>query len=118
MQTPNLPELQLTRKQYWDRHWFQHNTIGKKLQEPYVYNVEAFNYEAFRDAIVKAMETPIEPWVVPWMDQDAFDKRMDDLMNHDWRADAAAILEERKKGNETQTNTANAEGGQLSIFEL
>lgn len=52
------------------------------------------------------------------METAAVDKRMDDFMNHDWRSEAAAILEDRKRGHETQHQTEKAEGGKLGLFEL
>lgn len=46
------------------------------------------------------------------MRQDVVDAKLNRLMTHDWRSEAAQILEERKKGNETQG------GDQVGIFEL
>lgn len=40
---------------------------------------------------------------------------MRDFMEHDWRSDAAVILEERKKGNETQEQHGDLK---LGLFEL
>lgn len=52
------------------------------------------------------------------MEADALDKRMDDFMNRDWRSEAAEILEERKKGNETQLFIDHPHAGGPEIFEL
>ncbi|KAL1405647.1 hypothetical protein Q8F55_009286 [Vanrija albida] len=98
------------------RMW-QHHTVSK-VGEPYSYNVHSHNYTEFVTSIAKAMETPIEPYVHPLMEAAALDKRMDDFMNRDWRSEAAEILEERKRGNETQFFVSPPRAGAPEIFEL
>lgn len=47
------------------------------------------------------------------MRQEVVDERLDWLMTHDWRSDAARILEQRKAGTETQGDSEH-----IGIFEL
>ncbi|WOO85372.1 uncharacterized protein LOC62_07G008871 [Vanrija pseudolonga] len=96
---------------------WQHHTVAK-LGPPYSYNTQKFNYTEFVNNIAAAMETPIEPYIHPLMEAEAVDRRMHDVMTRDWRSEAAAILEERKKGNETQLFIDHPYAGGPELFEL
>lgn len=91
---------------------YQQHESMMDVPEPYVYQVEAFNYESFVDTIRKALTTPIEPLRFERMRQDTIDRRMFNWVMHDWRGLAARILEDRLAGNETQG------GDNVRIFEL
>ncbi|BEI80867.1 hypothetical protein CcaverHIS002_0200270 [Cutaneotrichosporon cavernicola] len=62
----------------------QHDSM-MDVPEPYVYQVEAFNYTSFVHTIRKALQTPIEPLRFERMRQDAIDRRMHGWVMHDWR---------------------------------
>ncbi|KAL1412810.1 hypothetical protein Q8F55_000558 [Vanrija albida] len=82
-------------------HWTQHDSLHFE-EPPYVYNVRRRSYEAFLDAIIRAMETEAPPKRMEWITEEAQDRRMREFMEFDWRSLAAEILEQRLAGNETQ----------------
>ncbi|BEI88669.1 uncharacterized protein CcaverHIS019_0200310 [Cutaneotrichosporon cavernicola] len=89
----------------------QHDSM-MDVPEPYVYQVEAFNYTSFVHTIRKALQTPIEPLRFERMRQDAIDRRMHGWVMHDWRGLASQILDDRLAGNETQGSNS------VRVFEL
>ncbi|KLT43882.1 hypothetical protein CC85DRAFT_284162 [Cutaneotrichosporon oleaginosum] len=91
---------------------YQQHESMMDVPEPYVYQVEAFNYTSFVATIRKALRTPIEPLRFERMRQSTVDRRMHDWVTYDWRRLAAQILEDRLAGNETQG------GGSFRVFEL
>lgn len=58
------------------------------------------------------MRTPMEPYILPRMTQEALDARMDAFVNFDWRSEAARILANRKAGKESE------KGKNIGMFEL
>lgn len=91
---------------------YQQHESMMDVPEPYVYQVEAFNYTSFVETIRKALRTPIEPLRFERMRQDTVDQRMHDWATFDWRQLAGQILEDRLAGNETQGSD------DVRIFEL
>jgi hypothetical protein len=95
-----------------DRSWsfVQHDSL-ERVPEPYVYQVQAFNYTSFVDTIRKAMVAPIEPCRFERMRHSVTGRRLSDFVNHDWKGEAAKMLELRKEGKDKQ-------GGPSGDFEL
>ncbi|OCF30930.1 hypothetical protein I316_07458 [Kwoniella heveanensis BCC8398] len=83
----------------------QHNTL-KALDEPYVYHVYRGNATQLVDAIRKALSNPIPQFVLPYMTREYQERAVGEFMKTDWRAKAEAILENRKKGIETENGNA------------
>ncbi|WVF67338.1 hypothetical protein IAT40_002090 [Kwoniella sp. CBS 6097] len=83
----------------------QHNTL-KALDEPYVYHVYRGNATQLVDAIRKALKTPIPQFVLPYMTREYQEKAVGEFMKTDWRTKAEGILENRKKGIETENGNA------------
>lgn len=82
-------------------HFSQHKTL-RRAEEPYVYSVERDNYDDFVAAIRRAITTPIEPLRLERMEREALDERVANFIESDWKAEAAKILEARKRGEDTQ----------------
>ncbi|WWC91935.1 uncharacterized protein L201_006887 [Kwoniella dendrophila CBS 6074] len=89
----------------------QHNTL-KALNEPYVYHVLRNDEEQFIDAIRKALKNPIEPYRLPFMTREHHEQAVSDWLNTDWESKAEKILENRKKGIETEN------GNELKVFTM
>jgi len=103
------PILNWDRQDPWNRtSWWrsQHPTL-QHLDPPYVYNVHAGNYTGFVDAVRQASTTEIPRFIPEHMTELAVRERVRNLMEHDWRSDAAVLLDERKK-----------EGGDAYVFDL
>ncbi|WWC63724.1 uncharacterized protein I303_106329 [Kwoniella dejecticola CBS 10117] len=92
---PNDPETWATS---------QHYTLAA-LGEPYVYNVLYNNETGFIDALRKALSTPIEPFILPFMTREHHERQLSEWLNTDWKDKAAAILDNRKHGRETEHGT-------------
>ncbi|WOO84262.1 uncharacterized protein LOC62_05G007782 [Vanrija pseudolonga] len=93
--------------------FMQHDSMAK-VPEPYVYQIEAYNYDSFVGAIRKALQSPpTRPLRFLRMRRDVADKRLVDFVNADWRGEAEVILKARHNGHETQ-----AGGTQLKDFVL
>lgn len=91
---------------------FSQHVSMLRTPEPYVYNIRAGDYEQFIRAIRSALTTEIKPYRFERMEKYAFDKRISDFINADWKGEAQRILDARKAGKETQT------GAGLGIFEM
>ncbi|OCF61541.1 hypothetical protein L486_01193 [Kwoniella mangroviensis CBS 10435] len=89
----------------------QHHTL-KVLPPPHIYNVLRNNETEFVDAIRQALLHPIEPFILPIMTREYHEKQISEWLHTDWRSKAEAILEDRKKGIETQN------GKEVKLFEL
>ncbi|KAK8853422.1 hypothetical protein IAR55_004128 [Kwoniella newhampshirensis] len=79
----------------------QHDTL-KALGEPYVYHVLRNDYKQFVSAIRKALSTPIPQFRLPYVTREYQEKAVEDFLATDWKAKAIEILENRKKGIETE----------------
>ncbi|WRT69989.1 uncharacterized protein IL334_006982 [Kwoniella shivajii] len=89
----------------------QHHTL-KALGEPYIYHVLRNNETELIEAIRKALSTPIEPYILPIMTRDYHERQVSKWINTDWKSKAERILENRKKGIETEN------GNDLKEFML
>jgi len=97
------------RRDPWNRtSWArtQHPTL-QHLNPPYVYHVHARNYTGFVEAVRQASMTETPRFIPEHMTELAVRERVRNLMEHDWRTDAAALLKARKE-----------EGGDAYVFEL
>lgn len=74
----------------------QHGGL-KNLDPPYVYNVFKNDKEGFIAAIKAAQSHPIDRHILPRMTMRAVEKRLSDMIENDWRAEAEVILEDRKQ---------------------
>lgn len=63
----------------------QHGGLSD-LGEPYVYNVRRGNATEIKNAIAKAVATPIEPFVPRWITRAAVNARCRLLVETDWKA--------------------------------
>ncbi|KAJ6557273.1 hypothetical protein DFH09DRAFT_1280031 [Mycena vulgaris] len=68
--------------------WLSQNTALNELDPPYVYNVFAGDYPAFKKAIADAMTHPIEIYIPEHMTEAAVEKRVTAFLDRDWRAEA------------------------------
>ncbi|KAJ6485575.1 hypothetical protein C8R45DRAFT_997083 [Mycena sanguinolenta] len=75
----------------------QHNYL-KELSAPYVYNVFVGDHDGFVNAIKSAVDNPIESYVLERMRMASVEYRLGKMLEYDWRAEAAELLEERKAG--------------------
>jgi hypothetical protein len=89
----------------------QHDAL-RRISEPYVYNVQQHDYEAFVGAIRKALTTETPVYRLERMERHALDKRVSDFMEMDWYSEARQILEIRKAGKEE-----NSVGG-VGLLEM
>ncbi|KAF8998237.1 hypothetical protein BDQ17DRAFT_1328891 [Cyathus striatus] len=62
---------------------------------PYVYHVEAHNYQQLHDAIKVASETPINRFIPKIMTEAALRDRLVNLMETNWRSEANILLQNR-----------------------
>ncbi|KAJ7120180.1 hypothetical protein C8R44DRAFT_623732, partial [Mycena epipterygia] len=73
----------------------QHATL-KYLDAPYVYNVFKGDKAGFVKAVVDAVSTPIESFVLEDMRMRAVEARLAAILETDWRGEAARVLAERR----------------------
>ncbi|KAL1406709.1 hypothetical protein Q8F55_008415 [Vanrija albida] len=93
--------------------FMQHDSMAK-VPEPYVHQIEAYNYTSFVGAIRKGLRSPpTRPLRFLRMRRDVADRRLVAFVNADWRGEAEAILKARHAGHETQSG-----GTQLKDFVL
>ncbi|BEJ18274.1 hypothetical protein CspHIS471_0705510 [Cutaneotrichosporon sp. HIS471] len=72
-----------------DRSKWQTQQMGiRMIEEPYVYHVKTGDEDGLRDAMQRAVDNPIGPYVPPHMTWDAFMGRVRKLLTHDWHAEA------------------------------
>nr|GAT43642.1 predicted protein [Mycena chlorophos] len=77
----------------------QHDPL-KELDPPFVYHVKRRDRAAFVAAVRGAVENPISSHVLNRMRMRSVEKRLEDIINRDWRKEAEAILERRRSGAE------------------
>ncbi|KAJ6561447.1 hypothetical protein DFH09DRAFT_1364401 [Mycena vulgaris] len=80
--------------------WRTQHDMLKHLSPPYVYHVLKNDRAAFVQAIKDALAHPIESYVLERMKMSAVEDRLGKLLEHDWRAEAAALLAERTASGE------------------
>lgn len=78
-------------RQQWQS---QHNGL-KYLDPPYVYNVFKDDTEGFVAAVEQALANPIDGYILPRMKREAVEERLAAVLEHDWKKEAEALLEER-----------------------
>ncbi|KAF9017855.1 hypothetical protein BDZ89DRAFT_1021850 [Hymenopellis radicata] len=78
--------------------WRTQHSMLLHLSAPYVYHVFADDRDGFVDAIKSAAANPIESYVLERMKMSSVEYRLGKLLEHDWRAEAAALLEARQAG--------------------
>ncbi|GMK59834.1 hypothetical protein CspeluHIS016_0900510 [Cutaneotrichosporon spelunceum] len=85
--------------EFWDRtnpddrtRWGTQQMALRMIQEPYVYHVRQGDEEGLRDAMQRAVDNPIEPYIPPEMKWDAFMGRVQSLLTRDWQAEAKAYV--------------------------
>ncbi|KZP09351.1 glycosyltransferase family 18 protein [Athelia psychrophila] len=91
----------------WDRNnptdrtkWDGQHGLLKLLDPPFVYNVFAEDLDGFVAAIKGALENPIERHVLERMRMSAVMARVEGWLEHDWRREAAALLESWEDNDE------------------
>ncbi|KAJ7249496.1 hypothetical protein B0H12DRAFT_1019592 [Mycena haematopus] len=75
----------------------QHNPL-KNLSAPYVYHVRAGDRDGFVSAIKSAVDNPIQSYVLERMKIGSVEYRLGKMLEHDWKAEAAEVLNARKAG--------------------
>ncbi|KAJ7125776.1 hypothetical protein C8R43DRAFT_1212095 [Mycena crocata] len=73
--------------------YFSQHLIMSYLDPPYVYNVRKDDREGFVNAIQQALNNPIESYVPEWMRMSSVEKRLADIVDHDWEAEAKTLAE-------------------------
>ncbi|KAF7320164.1 hypothetical protein MKEN_00800900 [Mycena kentingensis (nom. inval.)] len=81
-----------TNRDYWVA---QHGTM-KELDPPFVYNVFQGDKQGFIDAVKKALENPIDRFILDRMRMSAVEERLAGILETDWRGEGIKLLEERK----------------------
>ncbi|KAJ7771080.1 hypothetical protein DFH07DRAFT_241000 [Mycena maculata] len=87
----------------WDRqnpsdrnNWDTQHDMLKHLSPPYVYHVFKDDRDGFVQAIRDAQAHPIESFVLDRMKMEAVEYRLGRILEHNWWAEAAALLQEQK----------------------
>ncbi|KAF8211118.1 hypothetical protein K438DRAFT_1808840 [Mycena galopus ATCC 62051] len=75
----------------------QHDEL-KGHSAPYVYHVFIGDRDGFVDAIKRAVENPIESYVLERMKITSVEYRLGKMLEHDWRTEAEELLKARKAG--------------------
>ncbi|KAJ7462127.1 hypothetical protein FB451DRAFT_1140209 [Mycena latifolia] len=94
----------------WDRanpsdrtKWHtQHNAL-KQFSAPYVYHVFKDDRAGFVQAVSDAKSHPIQSFVPERMKMAAVERRLGAILEHDWRAEAADLLEQRAASDQGPT---------------
>ncbi|KAJ7129176.1 hypothetical protein C8R44DRAFT_907351 [Mycena epipterygia] len=90
----------------WDRtnpsdrtRWRTQHDMLRHLSPPYVYHVFKGDREGFVQAIKDAIDHPIQRsvYVLERMTMSAVENRLGKILEHDWRAEAADVLRQRKE---------------------
>ncbi|KAJ7248505.1 hypothetical protein C8J57DRAFT_1189758 [Mycena rebaudengoi] len=85
---PNNP---LDRSKWVTQHGMLHH-----LSAPHVYHVFKGDRESFVQAIEDAVDNPIQSYVLERMKMSSVEHRLGKILEHDWRAEAQVLLEQRK----------------------
>ncbi|CAA7268507.1 unnamed protein product [Cyclocybe aegerita] len=101
----------------WDRQdpwnkakWHTQHPSLNRYDPPYVYHVHAGDYDGFVKAIKAASTTEIPSFIPPHMTELAVRERVRNLMETDWKTEAAELLKERLEEVKA--------GGKAYVFEL
>ncbi|KAF4616490.1 hypothetical protein D9613_008645 [Agrocybe pediades] len=105
------PILRWNHDKPWDKSsWYTQHPSLNNLEPPFVYNVHARDYEGFIKAIRTASTTEIPSFIPSHMQIPAIEKRLQKLMETDWKVEAALLLQSRLQDIE--------DGKEAYIFEL
>ncbi|KAJ7639365.1 hypothetical protein FB45DRAFT_740721 [Roridomyces roridus] len=77
----------------------EHNALNE-LSPPYVYHVLKNDRDGFLQAVEDAKANPIPSLVLDRMKIESVQQRLGLILEHDWRAEAAVVLEQRKKADQ------------------
>lgn len=94
-----------------DHTWsfVQHESL-ERVPEPYVYQVQAFNYTSFVNTIRTALRTPIGQCRFERMKDEVVQRRLAAFVTHDWYSEAKKLLDRRLNGT--------FESDTVGLFEL
>ncbi|KAJ7117568.1 hypothetical protein C8R44DRAFT_626624, partial [Mycena epipterygia] len=67
--------------------WHGQHSFLSMLGKPYIYNVRRGDHESFVHAIQEALANPIGPCVPERMRISVVERRLDEIVNHDWEAE-------------------------------
>ncbi|KAJ7740869.1 hypothetical protein B0H14DRAFT_3167857 [Mycena olivaceomarginata] len=81
--------------------WTTQHDLLVEFSAPYVYHVFKGDRDGFVNAIKSAAENPIESYVLERMKIGSVEYRLGKILEHDWRAEAAELLQARKAGLES-----------------
>ncbi|KAJ7740871.1 hypothetical protein B0H14DRAFT_477129 [Mycena olivaceomarginata] len=81
--------------------WTTQHDLLIEFSAPYVYHVFKGDRDGFVNAIKSAAENPIESYVLERMKIGSVEYRLGKILEHDWRAEAAELLQARKAGLES-----------------
>ncbi|KAJ7432318.1 hypothetical protein B0H11DRAFT_1760765 [Mycena galericulata] len=99
------PITQWDRQNPNDRNRWQTQHDGlRHLSPPYVYHVHKGDRDGFVQAIKDAIDNPIQSYVLDRMRISAVEYRLGQILEHDWRAEAEEVLEERKVSGEGEVS--------------
>ncbi|KAF7356321.1 hypothetical protein MVEN_00964400 [Mycena venus] len=76
----------------------QHDQL-RHLSAPYVYNVRVGDRDGFVNAIKDAAANPIQSHVLERMKMSSVEHRLGNIIEHDWKAEAAELLRAREGGS-------------------
>ncbi|KAJ6615656.1 hypothetical protein B0H10DRAFT_2040487, partial [Mycena sp. CBHHK59/15] len=76
--------------------WETQHGMLNHLSPPYVYHVFNTDREGFVQAIKDAIANPIQSYVLERMKISSVEYRLGKILEHDWRAEAAKVLAQRK----------------------
>ncbi|PPQ88221.1 hypothetical protein CVT25_005186 [Psilocybe cyanescens] len=80
----------------WNKsHWHTQHPSLNQFEPPYVYHVHARDWDSFLKTVAIASATEIPKFIPQHMTELAVQERLIKLMETDWRALAASLLEER-----------------------
>ncbi|KAJ3514354.1 hypothetical protein NLJ89_g2429 [Agrocybe chaxingu] len=101
----------LRRQDPWNKmKWHAQHPSLNGYDPPYVYHVHKGDYEGFIKAVKAASTTEIPSFIPPHMTESAVRERVRKLMETDWKALAAELLEERLEERKS--------GKKAYVFEL
>ncbi|KAJ7485670.1 hypothetical protein FB451DRAFT_1083152 [Mycena latifolia] len=89
----------------WDKEnptdrtkWVTQHNMLKHLSPPHVYHVFLGDQAGFVKAIRDAVANPIESYVLERMKMTSVQERFGNILEHDWKAEAAELLKAREAG--------------------
>ncbi|KAJ7758379.1 hypothetical protein B0H16DRAFT_1535994 [Mycena metata] len=85
------------------KRWLSQHMTLKSLHPPYVYNVFKGDKAGFVKAVVDATSNPIQSFVLEDMRMKAVEARLANILETDWKAEGAKVLDERKASGSGET---------------